>query len=69
MAVVAADPTVLAIPFYFGSMEAERRYLRRRAETEGPSPADYTREDAVASLTMGAARVHGIVGEALVQVE
>jgi sterol desaturase/sphingolipid hydroxylase (fatty acid hydroxylase superfamily) len=53
MAPVAADPTVLAIPFYFGSMEAERRYLRRRAETEGPSPADYTREDAVASLAMG----------------
>jgi sterol desaturase/sphingolipid hydroxylase (fatty acid hydroxylase superfamily) len=50
---VAADPTVLAIPFYFGTMEAERRFLRRRAEVEGPSPADYTRDDAVASLTMG----------------
>ena len=50
---MAADPTVVAIPFYFGSMEAERRYLARRAETEGPSPADYTREDTVASLTMG----------------
>lgn len=31
MAIVATDPTVLAIPFYFGSMEAERRFLRRRA--------------------------------------
>ena len=49
------DPTVLAIPFYFGSMEAERRYLRRRAEVEGPSPADYTKQDTVASLTMGVA--------------
>ncbi|MFZ6005005.1 MAG: sterol desaturase family protein [Actinomycetota bacterium] len=50
---VAADPTLMAIPFYFGSMEAERRYLRRRAYTAGPSPADYTREDAGASLAMG----------------
>ena len=50
---MAADPTVIAIPFYFGSMEAERRYLRRRAEVEGPSPADYTKQDALASLTMG----------------
>jgi sterol desaturase/sphingolipid hydroxylase (fatty acid hydroxylase superfamily) len=47
------DPTVVAIPFYFGSMEAERRFLAKRAEEQGPSPADYTREDAVASLTMG----------------
>jgi sterol desaturase/sphingolipid hydroxylase (fatty acid hydroxylase superfamily) len=47
------DLTVAAIPFYFGSMEAERRWLRRRAEQLGPSPADYTREDALASLAMG----------------
>ena len=50
---MATDPTVLAIPFYFGSMEAERRYLRRRAETSGPTAADYTRDDAGASLAMG----------------
>jgi sterol desaturase/sphingolipid hydroxylase (fatty acid hydroxylase superfamily) len=47
------DLTVAAIPFYFGSMEAERRWLRRRAEREGPSPADYTGPDAAASLAMG----------------
>jgi sterol desaturase/sphingolipid hydroxylase (fatty acid hydroxylase superfamily) len=50
---MAADLTVVAIPFYFGSMEAERRYLRRRAAEVGPSAADYTKEDATASLTMG----------------
>src|SRR5687767_2356424 len=50
---MAADPTVVAIPFYFASMEAERRYLRRRAEEVGPSPADYTKDDTTASLTMG----------------
>ena len=37
---MVADPTVVAIPFYFGSMEAERRYLSRRAERIGPSAAD-----------------------------
>jgi sterol desaturase/sphingolipid hydroxylase (fatty acid hydroxylase superfamily) len=52
---MATDPTVLAIPFYFGSMEAERRYLRRRAETMGPSAADYTPEDTRASLALGVA--------------
>ena len=49
----AVDATVVAIPFYFGSMEVERRWLRRRAATEGPSPADYDRPDTVASLSMG----------------
>jgi sterol desaturase/sphingolipid hydroxylase (fatty acid hydroxylase superfamily) len=52
---VPVDPTVVATPFYFGSMEAERRYLRRRAAVRGPSAADYTREDTVTSLTMGVA--------------
>ena len=52
---MATDPTVLAIPFYFGSMEAERRHLRRRREELGPSAADYTREDTGASLAMGVA--------------
>jgi sterol desaturase/sphingolipid hydroxylase (fatty acid hydroxylase superfamily) len=52
---MATDLTVVAIPFYFGSMEAERRYLKQRAEESGPSPADYTRDDTVASLTMGVA--------------
>lgn len=52
---VATDLTVVAIPFYFGSMEVERRALKRRAEAIGPSPADYTRDDTRASLTMGVA--------------
>jgi sterol desaturase/sphingolipid hydroxylase (fatty acid hydroxylase superfamily) len=49
------DLTVTAIPFYFGSMEAERRYLQQRAERSGPTPADYTKDDTIASLTMGVA--------------
>jgi sterol desaturase/sphingolipid hydroxylase (fatty acid hydroxylase superfamily) len=49
------DATVVAIPFYFGSMAAERRHLQRRAELEGPSAADYERPDTIASLTMGVA--------------
>jgi sterol desaturase/sphingolipid hydroxylase (fatty acid hydroxylase superfamily) len=47
------DATVVAIPFYFGSMEAERRHLIRRAEVQGPSAADYDKPDTVASLSMG----------------
>ncbi len=52
---MATDPTVLAIPFYFGSMEAERRHLRRRRATVGPTAADYTPDDTRASLAMGVA--------------
>jgi sterol desaturase/sphingolipid hydroxylase (fatty acid hydroxylase superfamily) len=51
----APDLTVLATPLYFGSMELERRWLRRRADAEGPSPADYAAPDARTSLTMGVA--------------
>lgn len=50
---MAADLTVMAVPFYFGSMEVERRHLKRRASELGPSPADYTPEDTKASLAMG----------------
>jgi sterol desaturase/sphingolipid hydroxylase (fatty acid hydroxylase superfamily) len=53
LAPVPVDPTVVATPFFFGSMEAERRVLRRRAEVRGPSPADYERADTTTSLTMG----------------
>ncbi|MGV3760754.1 MAG: sterol desaturase family protein [Actinomycetota bacterium] len=52
---MAIDPTVAAIPFYFGSMAAEHRYLQRRAVTVGPSAADYEPADTRASLTMGVA--------------
>ena len=47
------DLTVAAVPFYFGSMEGERRFLRRRAQRTGPTPADYTPPDTKASLAMG----------------
>jgi sterol desaturase/sphingolipid hydroxylase (fatty acid hydroxylase superfamily) len=48
------DLTVVAVPFYFGSMAAEYLWLRRRAASRGPSPGDYERRDTVASLAMGA---------------
>jgi sterol desaturase/sphingolipid hydroxylase (fatty acid hydroxylase superfamily) len=47
------DLTVTAIPFYFGSMAVEHRFLRARAEEQGPSTAGYTRPDTLASLSMG----------------
>jgi sterol desaturase/sphingolipid hydroxylase (fatty acid hydroxylase superfamily) len=47
------DLTVTAIPFYFGSMAVEHRYLKARAAVEGPTAADYTRPDTLASLSMG----------------
>jgi sterol desaturase/sphingolipid hydroxylase (fatty acid hydroxylase superfamily) len=47
------DLTVVAVPFYFGSMGAEYRALVTRADLRGPGPADYTPEDTKASLAMG----------------
>lgn len=47
------DLTVAAIPVYFASMEAERRWLKREADAGRPSPADYVPPDTAASLTMG----------------
>ena len=47
------DLTVAATPFYFGTMGAEAAWLRRRAEHQGPSAADYERRDTIASLAMG----------------
>jgi hypothetical protein len=49
----AADLTVVAVPLYFATMGAEHLWLRRRARSRGPSPADYERRDTVTSLTMG----------------
>jgi sterol desaturase/sphingolipid hydroxylase (fatty acid hydroxylase superfamily) len=49
------DLTILATPVYFGTMALERLALQRRAERAGPSAADYTREDTIASLSMGVA--------------
>ena len=47
------DLTVAATPGYFATMGAEAVYLRKRAERLGPSAADYTRDDTIASLSMG----------------
>jgi len=47
------DLTVAAIPGYFGTMGAEYRWLRRRAEQQGPTPVDYEPRDTVTSLAMG----------------
>lgn len=47
------DPTLIAIPGYFGTMAAERRFLEHRAARDGPSAADYERRDTLTSLAMG----------------
>ncbi|MEI7887534.1 MAG: sterol desaturase family protein [Actinomycetes bacterium] len=47
------DLTVIAIPGFFASMGYEAWWLERRAQTEGPSPVDYERNDTLASLAMG----------------
>jgi sterol desaturase/sphingolipid hydroxylase (fatty acid hydroxylase superfamily) len=47
------DLSVAVTPLYFATMAAERKALQRRAETEGPTAADYDRPDTVASLGMG----------------
>ncbi len=47
------DLTVVAIPFYFGSMAVEYLWLRRRPEQSGPTAGDYERRDTVASLPWG----------------
>jgi sterol desaturase/sphingolipid hydroxylase (fatty acid hydroxylase superfamily) len=49
----ARDLTVIAVPFYFAAMAAERARLRRRAAESGPTAGDYERRDTQASLTMG----------------
>lgn len=47
------DLSVAVTPLYFASMVAERTALQRRAQTQGPSAADYVQPDTVASLGMG----------------
>ena len=47
------DLTTVATPLYFGTMAAEHRALKRRAAAGGPTAADYTRPDTLASLSMG----------------
>jgi sterol desaturase/sphingolipid hydroxylase (fatty acid hydroxylase superfamily) len=47
------DLTVVAVPFYFGSMAAEYLWLRHKAPERGPTAGDYERRDTIASLAMG----------------
>jgi sterol desaturase/sphingolipid hydroxylase (fatty acid hydroxylase superfamily) len=47
------DLTVVAVPFYFGSMAAEYLWLRHKADDRGPTAGDYERRDTIASLAMG----------------
>jgi sterol desaturase/sphingolipid hydroxylase (fatty acid hydroxylase superfamily) len=47
------DLTVVATPGYFATMGAEHLYLKKRAERQGPSAADYEKRDTIASLSMG----------------
>jgi sterol desaturase/sphingolipid hydroxylase (fatty acid hydroxylase superfamily) len=47
------DLTTVVTPLYFGTMAIEHKQLARRAKTQGPSAADYTRPDTLASLSMG----------------
>jgi sterol desaturase/sphingolipid hydroxylase (fatty acid hydroxylase superfamily) len=49
------DLTVIAIPYYFGTMGAEYAYLKQQAKTREPIGGDYERRDTLASLTMGTA--------------
>ena len=51
---VGVDLSVAVTPLYFASMAAERAALQHRAETQGPSAADYDRPDTITSLAMGA---------------
>ncbi|MEQ1702671.1 MAG: sterol desaturase family protein, partial [Ilumatobacteraceae bacterium] len=52
-AVRMIDLSVAVTPFYFGSMAWEQRALKKRAEAEGPSAADYLPPDTRTSLGMG----------------
>jgi sterol desaturase/sphingolipid hydroxylase (fatty acid hydroxylase superfamily) len=47
------DLTVIAVPFYFGSMAVEYVWLRRTQPTRGRTAGDYERRDTLASLAMG----------------
>jgi sterol desaturase/sphingolipid hydroxylase (fatty acid hydroxylase superfamily) len=61
------DLTILATPLYFATMELERRVLRRRAAESGPTAADYTREDTLASLSMGVGSIAVLAQQAVLR--
>jgi len=48
-----SDPTVLAIPVFFGTMAVEAIVQRRRAKQRGGRAGTYERHDTITSLTMG----------------
>jgi sterol desaturase/sphingolipid hydroxylase (fatty acid hydroxylase superfamily) len=47
------DPTVVAIPFYFGTMGLEYAWLKEKREQSTGPLLGYERRDTIASLTMG----------------
>lgn len=47
------DLTVVAIPYYFGTMGAEYAYLKKTGADRPPIGGDYERNDTLASLAMG----------------
>ena len=47
------DLTVIAIPYYFGTMGAEYAYLKRTGKDRAPIGGDYELHDTLASLAMG----------------
>ncbi|MFN8017558.1 MAG: sterol desaturase family protein [Acidimicrobiales bacterium] len=47
------DLTVVAIPYYFGTMGVEYAYLKKQREHRPPIGGDYERNDTLASLAMG----------------
>jgi sterol desaturase/sphingolipid hydroxylase (fatty acid hydroxylase superfamily) len=49
------DLTVAAVPFYFGTMEIERRWLKRRPDDPKFAAGQYDRPDTKANLIMGTA--------------
>lgn len=61
------DWSVLVTPAYFAAMGAEHAVLRRRARRVGPTPADYTKDDTRASLSMGVASLAVPITQLLVK--
>ncbi len=50
---MAVDLTLVATPFFFASMEAERRWLAERSEDPAYDAGQYERRDTTANLALG----------------
>ncbi len=61
------DWSVLVGPAYFVAMGVEHALLKRRAASVGPTAADYTKPDTVASLSMGVASLAVPITQLLVK--